>query len=65
MNTANEDRKLVKELAEEFGYRNDAEEFRTRIERARAQSFFGMAVVVGVPRQPLTFAHAAMVSFTE
>lgn len=29
---------LVKELAEEFGYRNDAEEFRTRIERARAQT---------------------------
>ncbi len=29
---------LVKELAEEFGYRNDAEGFRTRIERARAQT---------------------------
>ncbi len=29
---------LVKELAEEFGYRADAEEFRARIERARAQT---------------------------
>lgn len=29
---------LVKELAERFGYRADAEEFRTRIERARAQT---------------------------
>lgn len=29
---------LVKELAEKFGYRTDAEEFRTRIERARAQT---------------------------
>ncbi|HVZ94887.1 MAG TPA: hypothetical protein VG797_10290 [Phycisphaerales bacterium] len=29
---------LVKELAERFGYRGDAEEFRTRIERARAQT---------------------------
>lgn len=29
---------LVKELAERFGYRTDAEEFRTRIERARAQT---------------------------
>jgi hypothetical protein len=29
---------LVKELAERFGYRADAEEFRSRIERARAQS---------------------------
>lgn len=29
---------LVKELAEQFGYRADAEEFRTRIERARAQT---------------------------
>lgn len=29
---------LVKELAERFGYRADAEEFRARIERARAQT---------------------------
>ena len=29
---------LVKELAERFGYRSDAEEFRARIERARAQT---------------------------
>ncbi len=29
---------LVKELAERFGYRADAEEFRTRIERARLQT---------------------------
>jgi len=29
---------LVKELAERFGYRQDAEEFRTRIERARAET---------------------------
>jgi len=29
---------LVKELAERFGYRADAEEFRTRIERVRAES---------------------------
>lgn len=29
---------LVKELAERFGYRGDAEEFRTRIERVRAES---------------------------
>lgn len=29
---------LVKELAERFGYRHDAEEFRGRIERVRAQS---------------------------
>jgi hypothetical protein len=29
---------LVKELAESFGYRADAEEFRARIERARAQT---------------------------
>lgn len=29
---------LVKELAEKFGYRADAEEFRARIERARAQT---------------------------
>lgn len=29
---------LVKELAERFGYRHDAEEFRTRIERVRAQT---------------------------
>ncbi|MDX2114298.1 MAG: hypothetical protein SFZ24_01585 [Planctomycetota bacterium] len=29
---------LVKELAEQFGYRADAEEFRSRIERARAQT---------------------------
>lgn len=29
---------LVKELAESFGYRADAEEFRTRVERARAQT---------------------------
>jgi hypothetical protein len=29
---------LVKELAEQFGYRADAEEFRARIERARAQT---------------------------
>jgi len=30
---------LVKELAERFGYRGDAEEFRARIERARAQTY--------------------------
>lgn len=30
---------LVKELAERFGYRGDAEEFRARIERARAATF--------------------------
>lgn len=29
---------LVKELAERFGYRADAEEFRARVERARAQT---------------------------
>lgn len=29
---------LVKELAERFGYRHDAEEFRSRIERVRAQT---------------------------
>lgn len=29
---------LVKELAESFGYRADAEEFRARVERARAQT---------------------------
>ncbi|MBL0927003.1 MAG: hypothetical protein IBJ11_05035 [Phycisphaerales bacterium] len=29
---------LVKELADRFGYRSDAEEFRTRIERVRAQT---------------------------
>jgi hypothetical protein len=29
---------LVKELAERFGYRQDAESFRTRIERARAET---------------------------
>lgn len=29
---------LVKELAERFGYRADAEEFRTRVERVRAQN---------------------------
>lgn len=29
---------LVRELAERFGYRSDAEEFRSRIERARAQT---------------------------
>ncbi|MFM9957842.1 MAG: hypothetical protein ACKVZJ_07180 [Phycisphaerales bacterium] len=29
---------LVKELAERFGYRHDAEEFRARIERVRAQT---------------------------
>ena len=29
---------LVKELAEQFGYRADAEEFRQRVERARAQT---------------------------
>ena len=28
------DRELVKELAERFGYRSDAEEFRARIEQA-------------------------------
>lgn len=35
---------LVKELAERFGYRQDAEEFRGRIERVRAQSLDKQAV---------------------
>lgn len=35
---------LVKELAERFGYRTDAEEFRGRIERARAQTLDARAV---------------------
>jgi hypothetical protein len=35
---------LVKELAERFGYRADAEEFRTRIERARTQNLDRMVV---------------------
>lgn len=35
---------LVKELAERFGYRADAEEFRSRIERARLQTLDRQAV---------------------
>jgi len=35
---------LVKELAERFGYRADAEEFRARIERVRAQNLDRMVV---------------------
>lgn len=61
---------LVKELAERFGYRQDAEEFRGRIERVRAQTMDKQAVealgvldeVVRQRRWSDAFAEAARIT---
>lgn len=61
---------LVKELAERFGYRADAEEFRGRIERARVENMdraVGLAVseldrLIGARRWTDAFAEAARIT---
>src|SRR5690606_11575481 len=61
---------LVKELAERFGYRADAEEFRNRVERARAQTLDrhvmdALAVLdehIRLRRWPEAYAEAARIT---
>ncbi len=56
---------LVKELAERFGYRADAEEFRARIERARAQTLDRRVVEALADLEEIIRAHQWTEAYAE